>query len=102
MFVAGVLGGRGLDPDPDAGRRAYAGVSELITTLLLNFVGTLLAYYVADRPVARSRRARARNHRAGSSRRPGDLGHGALGGCRWRVLLTIVVAGPAELHALGL
>jgi simple sugar transport system permease protein len=30
--------------------RAYAGVSELITTLLLNFVGTLLAYYVSTGP----------------------------------------------------
>ena len=41
---------RSLDLDPDARARLYAGVSELITTLLLNFVGTLCIAYYASRP----------------------------------------------------
>ena len=49
MFVAGVLGGVIWILIPTLAR-AYTNVSELITTLLLNFVGTLLAYYVSTGP----------------------------------------------------
>jgi ABC-type uncharacterized transport system permease subunit len=49
MFVGGALCGVLWILIPTLAR-AYAGVSELITTLLLNFVGTLLAYYVSTGP----------------------------------------------------
>jgi ABC-type uncharacterized transport system permease subunit len=49
MFVGGALGGVIWILIPTLAR-AYANVSELITTLLLNFVGILLAYYVATGP----------------------------------------------------
>ncbi|MBN9253640.1 MULTISPECIES: ABC transporter permease [unclassified Mesorhizobium] len=49
MFVAGALGGMIWILIPTLAR-AYADVSELITTLLLNFVGVLLIYYVATGP----------------------------------------------------
>lgn len=49
MFVAGALGGLVWILIPTLAR-AYADVSELITTLLLNFVGILLVYYVATGP----------------------------------------------------
>ena len=46
MFVAGLLGGAVWILVPTLAR-AYAGVSELITTLLMNFVAILLVYYVS-------------------------------------------------------
>ncbi|MDW6023185.1 ABC transporter permease [Mesorhizobium sp. BAC0120] len=49
MVVAGALGGVIWILIPTLAR-AYADVSELITTLLLNFVGILLVYYVATGP----------------------------------------------------
>lgn len=49
MFLAGAIGGSVWILIPTLAR-AYAGVSELITTLLLNFVATLLVYYVATGP----------------------------------------------------
>lgn len=49
MFVAGILGGMVWILIPTLAR-AYADVNELITTLLLNFVATLLVYYVATGP----------------------------------------------------
>jgi simple sugar transport system permease protein len=49
MFVAGAVGGMVWILIPTLAR-AYADVSELITTLLLNFVGVLLIYYVATGP----------------------------------------------------
>jgi general nucleoside transport system permease protein len=49
MFVAGALGGLIWILVPTLAR-AYADVSELITTLLLNFVATLLVYYVSTGP----------------------------------------------------
>ncbi|MGY3621111.1 ABC transporter permease [Bradyrhizobium sp. USDA 10063] len=49
MFVAGALGGLIWILIPTLAR-AYADVSELITTLLLNFVATLMVYYVATGP----------------------------------------------------
>ena len=49
MFVGGALCGVLWILIPTLAR-AYAGVSELITTLLLNFEGTLLAYYVTTGP----------------------------------------------------
>jgi len=49
MFVGGALGGVIWILIPTLAK-AYANVSELITTLLLNFVGVLLAYYVATGP----------------------------------------------------
>ena len=49
MVVAGILGGALWILVP-ALARAYAQVNELITTLLLNFVATLLVYYVATGP----------------------------------------------------
>lgn len=48
-LVAGALGGMIWILIPTLAR-AYADVSELITTLLLNFVGLLLIYYVATGP----------------------------------------------------
>ncbi|WP_159587288.1 ABC transporter permease [Chelativorans xinjiangense] len=49
MFVAGAVGGMFWILVPTLAR-AYAGVNELITTLLLNFVAALLVYYVATGP----------------------------------------------------
>jgi simple sugar transport system permease protein len=49
MFVAGAAGGLAWIALP-AIARAYADVNELITTLLLNFVATLLVYYVGTGP----------------------------------------------------
>lgn len=49
MFVAGAVGGMVWILIPTLAR-AYADVSELITTLLLNFVGMLMIYYVATGP----------------------------------------------------
>jgi ABC-type uncharacterized transport system permease subunit len=49
MFIAGALGGLIWILVPTLAR-AYADVSELITTLLLNFVATLLVYWVATGP----------------------------------------------------
>jgi simple sugar transport system permease protein len=49
MFVAGAAGGMIWILIPTLAR-AYADVSELITTLLLNFVGILVIYYVATGP----------------------------------------------------
>ncbi|PKU25465.1 ABC transporter permease [Telmatospirillum siberiense] len=48
-FVAGGLGGMAWILVPTLAR-AYADVSELITTLLLNFVAVLLVYYVSTGP----------------------------------------------------
>lgn len=49
IFVAGALGGLVWILVPTLAR-AYAGVNELITTLLLNFVAALCVYYVATGP----------------------------------------------------
>lgn len=49
MFVAGLLAGALWILVPTLAR-AFADVSELITTLLLNFVATLLVYYVSTGP----------------------------------------------------
>lgn len=49
MFLAGALGGLVWILVPTLAR-AYADVSELITTLLLNFVATLLVYWMATGP----------------------------------------------------
>ncbi|WP_432284220.1 ABC transporter permease [Aminobacter sp. BA135] len=49
MFLAGVAGGMAWIAIPTLAR-AFVGVNELITTLLLNFVATLLVYYVATGP----------------------------------------------------
>ena len=49
MAVAGMLGGLAWIMVPTLAR-AYAGVSELITTLLLNFVAALLVSYVSTGP----------------------------------------------------
>lgn len=49
MGLAGVLGGAAWILVPTLAR-AYADVSELITTLLMNFVALLLVYYVATGP----------------------------------------------------
>jgi simple sugar transport system permease protein len=46
MFLAGAVGGAIWILVPTLAR-AYAGVNELITTLLLNFVAILLVYYVS-------------------------------------------------------
>jgi simple sugar transport system permease protein len=48
-FIAGAIGGALWILVPTLAR-AYANVSELITTLLLNFVATLAVYYVATGP----------------------------------------------------
>ena len=49
MFVAGALGGMLWILIPTLAR-AYADASELITTLLLNFVGILFVYFLATGP----------------------------------------------------
>ncbi|MBB5754794.1 ABC transporter permease [Prosthecomicrobium pneumaticum] len=49
LFLAGALGGALWILIPTLAR-AYADVNELITTLLLNFVATLLVYYVSTGP----------------------------------------------------
>ncbi|WP_157015589.1 ABC transporter permease [Mesorhizobium xinjiangense] len=49
MFGAGFVGGMVWILVPTLAR-AYANVNELITTLLLNFVATLLVYYVSTGP----------------------------------------------------
>jgi len=49
MFIAGTVGGAVWILVPTLAR-AYANVNELITTLLLNFVATLLVYYVSTGP----------------------------------------------------
>lgn len=49
MFVAGAIGGLVWILVPTLAR-AYADVNELITTLLLNFVATLMVYWVATGP----------------------------------------------------
>lgn len=49
MFLGGALGGAVWILVPTLAR-AYASVSELITTLLLNFVALLLVYYLATGP----------------------------------------------------
>lgn len=49
MAVAGIIGGALWILVPTLAR-AYADVNELITTLLLNFVATLIVYYVATGP----------------------------------------------------
>ncbi len=49
MFLAGTVGGMLWILIPTLAR-AYADVSELITTLLLNFVGALLIYFFATGP----------------------------------------------------
>lgn len=49
MFLAGVAGGMAWITIPTLAR-AFVGVNELITTLLLNFVATLLVYYFATGP----------------------------------------------------
>jgi simple sugar transport system permease protein len=49
MFLGGALGGLVWILVPTLAR-AYAGVNELITTLLLNFVAALLVYYVSTGP----------------------------------------------------
>ena len=49
MAVAGALGGMAWILIPTLAR-AYAGVSELITTLLFNFVAILLVFYVSTGP----------------------------------------------------
>jgi simple sugar transport system permease protein len=49
MFVAGAAGGLVWILVPTLAR-AYADVNELITTLLLNFVATLMVYWVATGP----------------------------------------------------
>ena len=49
MFIAGAVGGMIWILVPTLAR-AYAGVNELITTLLLNFVAALMVYYVSTGP----------------------------------------------------
>ncbi len=49
MFIAGAAGGVIWILVPTLAR-AYAGVNELITTLLLNFVAALMVYYVSTGP----------------------------------------------------
>ncbi|MFT4183022.1 MAG: ABC transporter permease [Rhizobium sp.] len=49
MFLAGLIGGAIWILIPTLAR-AYANVSELITTLLLNFVAVLLVFYVSTGP----------------------------------------------------
>lgn len=49
MFLAGIVGGAVWILVPTLAR-AYANVNELITTLLLNFVATLMVYYVSTGP----------------------------------------------------
>jgi simple sugar transport system permease protein len=86
MFVAGILGGMLWILIP-ALARAYASVSELITTLLLNFVAGLLVYYVATGPW----RDRAGNMLAATYRIPYEIPE-LYGLVHWGFALAIVIA----------
>jgi ABC-type uncharacterized transport system permease subunit len=91
MFLAGVLGGVIWILIPTLAR-AYANVSELITTLLLNFVGTLLAYYVSTGPWLDPG-----GHALGTTARVRHYVPEIWGTVHWgmplAILLTIIVAG---------
>jgi simple sugar transport system permease protein len=91
MFVAGTLGGVIWILIPTLAR-AYANVSELITTLLLNFVGTLLAYYVSTGPWLDPG-----GHALGTTARVRHDVPEIWGTVHWglplAILLTIIVAG---------
>lgn len=99
MFVAGALGGMVWILIPTLAR-AYADVSELITTLLLNFVGILLIYYVATGPwLDPSGRSFA-----ATARLPHEV-PSFWGDVHWglpiAVVLTIVVAGVLNYTRWG-
>lgn len=49
MTIAGIVGGMAWIMVPTLAR-AYAGVNEIITTLLLNFIASLLTYYLTTGP----------------------------------------------------
>lgn len=99
MFIAGALGGMIWILIP-ALARAYADVSELITTLLLNFVGVLLIYYVATGPWLDPSGLSF----ASTARLPHDI-PSFWGDVHWglpvAVLLTIVVAGALNFTRWG-
>jgi general nucleoside transport system permease protein len=99
MFVGGVLGGVIWILIPTLAR-AYANVSELITTLLLNFVGTLLVYYVATGPWLDPG-----GHALGTTARVRHNVPEVWGNVHWglplAVLLTIVIAGTLNFTRWG-
>lgn len=99
MFVAGALGGLVWIVIPTLAR-AYAGVSELITTLLLNFVGILLVYYLATDPWLDPSGLAF----ASTARLPHDV-PSFWGGIHWglpiAIMLTIVVAAALNFTRWG-
>ena len=99
MFVGGALGGLLWILIPTLAR-AYANVSELITTLLLNFVGVLLAYYVSTGPWLDPG-----GHALGTTARVRHDMPEVWGTVHWglplAVLLTIAVAGLLNFTRWG-
>ena len=99
MFVGGALGGLIWILIPTLAR-AYANVSELITTLLLNFVGILLAYYVSTGPWLDPS-----GHALGTTARIRHDVPEFWGSVHWgfpiAVLLTIVIAGLLNFTRWG-
>lgn len=99
MFVAGALGGMIWILIPTLAR-AYADVSELITTLLLNFVGILLAYYVSTGPWLDPG-----GHALGTTARVPHEMPEFWGSVHWgfplAILLTIVIAGLLNFTRWG-
>src|SRR5260221_12519754 len=99
MFVGGALGGVIWILIPTLAK-AYANVSELITTLLLNFVGVLLAYYVPTGPWLDPG-----GHAIGTTARVRHEAPEFWGtvhwGFPWAILLTRVVAGLLNFRGKG-
>jgi ABC-type uncharacterized transport system permease subunit len=99
MFVGGALCGVLWILIPTLAR-AYAGVSELITTLLLNFVGTLLAYYVSTGPWLDPG-----GHALGTTARVRHSVPEIWGDVHWgfplAIVLTLVVAGVLNFTRWG-
>jgi general nucleoside transport system permease protein len=86
MALAGIAGGMLWILVPTLAR-AYAEVNELITPLLLNFVATLLVYYVSTGPW----RDRVTHAQASTARIPYDLPL-LWGEVHWGLVLAIAIA----------
>ncbi len=99
MFAAGALGGLIWILIPTLAH-AYADVSELITTLLLNFVATLLVYYVSTGPWLDPG-----GHALGTTARVTHEVPEFWGAVHWgfpiAVVLTVIVAGLLSFTRWG-
>ena len=86
MFLAGALGGAVWILVPTLAR-AYVSVSELITTLLLNFVALLLVYWVSTGPWLDPS-----GHALGATARIKDEVPGFWGDVHWGFPIAILIA----------